>query len=169
MYGSYGFGVTYCTQFEDKDLCDGICIMATGTWTKFSEYFPLERCAKTGQECEWRNSIDEKQLNITDLYQHGFGGMTTLNNVPTLFLPLYNNTGINGLQEKWVEVLQFIHKDDNGVAVDEWQTLEQWNSKRGAFVTISVPKEFLCSQERYRNILILWEILTVSLDMISNN
>ena len=73
--------------------------------------------------------------------------MTELNNVPTLFLPLYNNTGVNGWQEKWVEVLQFIRKDENGGAVNEWQTLEKWETMRGWFVTLSVPKDFLCSQD----------------------
>ena len=146
LYGYYGFGYTYCTQFQDQDLCDGVCIMATGTWTKFSEYFPLERCAKTGADCEWKNEIGGKELSITDLYQHGLGGMTTLDGVPTLFLPLYNNTGISGWQEKWVEVLQFIHME-NGAAVDEWRTLEKWETMRGSFVTLSVPKDFLCNQD----------------------
>lgn len=136
IYGKKGFGHTYCTQFTDEDLCDGVCIIAHGTWNQYAEYFPLERCAKNGGECEWMDEINGKKLEIPNFADHALGGMTTLNNIPTLFLPLYNNTGSSGWQKKWTEVMQF--KDN------EWKTIEQLDNNRGSFVPISVPKEFLC-------------------------
>ena len=142
LYGFKGFGHTYCTQFNDDDLCDGICLMATGSFTKTSEFFPLTRCAETGKDCEWMDSLGGNPLNITvDKFQHGIGGMTNLNNIPTLFLPLHDGSG-----NQWMDVLEFKHQDENGNLVDQWVSREIWNSHRESFSTISVPIEFLCSQ-----------------------
>ena len=143
VYGKKGFGHTYCAQFVDESLCDGVCLIAHGTWNQVAEYFPLERCAKTGQECEgWKDEIDGVKLDIPNFAEHALGGMITLNNVPTLFLPLYNNTGANGWQEKWTEVMQFKN--------NKWETVEQWDINRGSFVPISVPKDFLCPKDSTR-------------------
>ena len=86
--------------------------------------------------------IDGNPLNITvDKFQHGIGGMTNLNNVPTLFLPLHDGSG-----NQWMDVLEFKHKDENGNLIDQWVSREIWNSHRESFSTISVPIEFLCSE-----------------------
>ena len=116
---------------------DGVCLIAHGTWNENAEYFPLERCAKSGQECEgWKDEINGKKLVVNSEADHALGGMTTLNNVPTLFLPLYDSNGPNGYQEKWTDVFQF-----KGY---EWTVLEKLDNNRGSFVPISVPKDFLC-------------------------
>ena len=138
-YGHKGFGHTYCTQFIDETLCDGVCIIAHGTWNEFAEYFPLERCAKTGNECEgWKNEINGEQIDVNSEADHALGGMTTLNNVPTLFLPLYDSNGPNGYDEKWTDVFQFKNY--------KWERIEKLDNSRGSFVPISVPKDFLCTQ-----------------------
>ena len=138
-YGKKGFGHTYCAQFIDEDLCDGVCLIAHGTWNENAEYFPLQRCAKSGQECEgWKDEINGKKLVVNNEADHALGGMTTLNNVPTLFLPLYDSNGPNGYREKWTDVFQF--KDN------EWQRIEKLNNSRGSFIPISVPKDFLCNE-----------------------
>ena len=107
-----------------------------------SEYFPLSRCAKTGNDCEWMDSIGGNPLNITRLnFQHGIGGMTNLDNVPVLFLPMHDGSG-----NQWMEVLEFQHEDKIGNSVDQWVSREVLNSHRESFVTLSVPIEFLCSE-----------------------
>ena len=142
LYGFKGFGHTYCTQFINEDLCEGICLMATGSFAKMSEYFPLSRCAKTGIDCEWMDSIGGNPLNITRLnFQHGIGGMTNLDNVPVLFLPMHDGSG-----HQWLEVLEFQHEDENGNSVDQWVSRDVLNSHRESFNTLSVPIEFLCSE-----------------------
>ena len=138
-YGKKGFGHTYCAQFKDDTLCDGVCLIAHGTWNENAEYFPLERCAKSGQECEgWKDEINGKKLVVNSEADHALGGMTTLNNVPTLFLPLFGSNGPNGYQEKWTDVFQF--------KANEWQRIDTLNNNRGSFVPISVPKDFLCQE-----------------------
>ena len=127
LYGFKGFGHTYCAQFNNDDLCDGLCLMASEL--------------KKSCDCEWMDSIDGNPLNITrDSFQHGIGGMTNLNNVPTLFLPMHDGNG-----NQWMEILEFMHKDENGDSVDQWVQREVLDSHRESFSTISVPFEFLCS------------------------
>ena len=81
----------------------------------------MERCAKTGKECDgWKNEINGEQIDVENEADHALGGMTTLNNVPTLFLPLYDSNGPNGYDEKWTDVFQF--KDY------KWERIEKLNN-----------------------------------------
>ena len=54
----------------------------SSTYTSHIYCFPLERCAKSGKECEgWKDEIDGKKLAVNNEADHALGGMTTLNNV----------------------------------------------------------------------------------------
>lgn len=51
----------------------------------------------------------------------------------------------DGNGNQLTEILEFMHKDENGDPVDQWVQREVLDSHRELFSTISVPIEFLCS------------------------
>ena len=137
-----------CTSFQYRDLgaaimIGGGLINSTDGNKTSSEIFLIEQCALNGNDCEWRDKINGRPIDIPGLPRVD-AAVTTLNNIPTLFGGAFN---VSGHITATGTVLQFVDTDENGTPGNEWKINGTMEVPRQQHSVVSVPIDFLCHQE----------------------